>query len=360
MMGLALAALFVSCQPGTDPISAGSFDRKVMLQHYADNLIKPGFADLQNKTALLDAAVVTLTNAPDVAKLSATQAAWVAAYESFLYVNAYNIGPTSEDGLRKALVEELGTFPVTVSKIDAAVASGTFNLNDFNRDARGLTGLEYLLFDPVGGNAAVLARLQNAGRRTYLSALGADVRRRVNEAVTGWDSYSATFVANTGTDAGSSTSLLYNEFVKTYEAFKNFKVQLPLGKRPGQTVPEPTRAEGYYSGQTVRFWKIQLTALENIWNGRARSGQDGPGFQEYLEKVEGGPTLITATEAQVKAVRAVLDPIPDNLTFPALIGSSLATLESLATELQKQTRFYKSDMSSLLGIAITYSSGDGD
>jgi uncharacterized protein len=349
---LGLAGLFWACQPGTEPVATG-FDRRAMLRHYADNLVKPAFTDLQTKTAALEAAVLALTAAPDAAKLTATQTAWLAAYESFLQTNAYNIGPTGEDGLRKALVEEVGTFPVSASKIEAVVVAGTFNFADFNRDSRGLTAVEYLLFDPVGGNTAVLTKLQAANRRAFLTAVVADVKKRVGEAVTGWNTYADTFVASTGTDAGSSTAVLYNEFVKSFEALKNFKVQLPLGKRPGQTAPEPTKAEGYYSGQTVRFWKIQMTAVENNWHGRNRTGQDGPGFREYLEAVEGGPALITATETQVRAVRTVLDPIPVEQSFPA-------TLETLSTELQKQTRFYKSDMSSLLGIAITFSSGDGD
>jgi len=35
-------------------------------------------------------------------------------------------------------------------------------------------------------------------------------------------------------------------------------------------------------------------------------------------------------------------------------------IEALYHELQIHTRYFKSDMSSLLGITITYSSGDGD
>jgi hypothetical protein len=43
-----------------------------------------------------------------------------------------------------------------------------------------------------------------------------------------------------------------------------------------------------------------------------------------------------------------------------LIRSNPQALVALHTEMQKLTRFIKSEMSSLLGISITYSSGDGD
>jgi hypothetical protein len=42
------------------------------------------------------------------------------------------------------------------------------------------------------------------------------------------------------------------------------------------------------------------------------------------------------------------------------VQSAPTAATNFHTELQKHTRFFKSDMSSLLGLAITFSSGDGD
>jgi hypothetical protein len=42
------------------------------------------------------------------------------------------------------------------------------------------------------------------------------------------------------------------------------------------------------------------------------------------------------------------------------IQTSPQALIDIHTELQKNTKNFKSEMSSLLGIAITYASGDGD
>jgi hypothetical protein len=42
-----------------------------------------------------------------------------------------------------------------------------------------------------------------------------------------------------------------------------------------------------------------------------------------------------------------------------IIGQS-SQLEQIFLEMTKHTRFIKSEMSSLLGISITYASGDGD
>jgi hypothetical protein len=44
----------------------------------------------------------------------------------------------------------------------------------------------------------------------------------------------------------------------------------------------------------------------------------------------------------------------------SLITTNPQPAIDLHTELQRHTRFFKSDLSSLLGLTITYSSGDGD
>ena len=133
-----------------------------------------------------------------------------------------------------------------------------------------------------------------------------------------------------------------------------------MGKRPGQTQAEPTRIEAYYSGKTLKMIREHLQAVENIWYGKDKNGNDGIGFKEYLGSVEGGTNLIVSTENQWLAVREALNAIAPSPRISTQIISTPTALDKLHNELQKHTRFFKSDMSSLLGIAITFSSGDGD
>jgi hypothetical protein len=106
--------------------------------------------------------------------------------------------------------------------------------------------------------------------------------------------------------------------------------------------------------------KAHFDSVEDIWYGRAKSGSDGIGFREYLEKVEGGTALIASTETQLTATHAALDPLTDSPRLSVQLESDPIDFMNLHDELQKGLRFFKSDMSSILGIAITYSSGDGD
>ena len=147
--------VFPSCKDKTD-ITANNFDRKLMLQNYADKLIKPAFLDLKTQVAILQTATQSFTTAPNTANLTALQTAWTDAYSAFQYTNSYNFGVAGEQGLRKNLIEEIATFPVSVTKIDNAITQGNANFSDFNRDARGFLAVEYLIFNLNNDNGLII------------------------------------------------------------------------------------------------------------------------------------------------------------------------------------------------------------
>lgn len=352
--------LFWACtNNGNDP--SNDFDRKAMLENFATNLIKPAYQDLQSKVIELQAAVNNFNENPTNERLTAMQTVWENAYFTWQFANAYNFGPAGEQGTQKGLIEEIGTFPISSSKIENAITNNNANFNDFNRDARGFLAIEYLIFDLNNDHTTIVNNFASQNRKNFLSNAVNNLKTRVDEVVSAWNiTYTNDFTGNDGTDVGSSTSQLYNEFVKSYESLKNFKVGLPLGKRPGQTQTEPQLVEAYYSGKSLKMIENHLLAIENIWYGKAKNGTDGIGFKEYLVSVEGGDALISSTETQLAAIKNTLNSIPENPKFSTQIGTNFTNLDNLHTELQKHTRFFKSDMSSLLGIAITFSSGDGD
>ena len=348
-----------SCEKNTvtDPTQTAGFDRKAMLRNFADSLILPAFSNLETETAKLEQAVAVFVQTPTESTLIAAQNTWEQAFSVWMVANAYNFGPAGEDGIRKGLIEEIGTFPVSEAKIEANIEKSVITFNDFNRDNRGLLAIEYLLFD-LKGNQEALKKLQNANRKAYLRALSSDIKGKVSTVVKDWSIYKSEFLSKVGTDVGSSTSQIYNEFVRSYESIKNFKIGLPLGLRAGQTQAEPNKVEAYYSGKSLKFVKLHLANIENIWLGKGIT--DGIGFKEYLENVEGGKALIASTEIQLAAIKKSLAELSETQTLAQQIVVSPAKLTNFHTELQKNTRFFKSDMSSVLGIAITFSSGDGD
>lgn len=340
-----------SCNPTDDEPSGDQFDRAEMLENYATNLIVPGFNEAEQKSAELVEKLKVLQQNSGFRQMGDAQIAWQEAYRAYLKVSMYNFGPAEEQVIQKSLVEEVATFPVNTNRIDAKTQSATPNFNDFERDSRGFLALDYLLFKP--GAIDNIAKEPNYAN--YAVKVAEDINKRIGDVNSKWETYLPEFIANNGTDAGSSTSLLYNEFVKSYEGLKNFKVGLPLGIRPGQTRAEPEKVEALYSGLSLSFLKTQFDAIVNVWQGG-----DGIGLDDYLQNVEGGPALVLSTKDQIKVIENVLNQFPVNAALSELIQANETSVTNLHTELQRHTRFFKSELSSLLGIAITFTSGDGD
>jgi predicted lipoprotein len=335
------------------------FDRKELLENLATNLIIPSYQNLESNTALLVEATQNFTQNPSVSTLGTAQTAWLSAYLSFQDANVYNFG--AAQGTLGSLLENVGTFPVSQTKIENYINSGNSSLNNFDRDSRGFLGVEYLLFDKEN-KTNIVEKFSDQKRKEYLLAVVQNIQTEVKKVNDSWaNGYTGTFTNNTGTDAGSGVSILFNEWNKSFESIKNFKLGLPLGRRAGQTQADPRLVEAYYSKESILFLKAHFENIERIWYGRSllTNGQDGIGFEEYLLSVEGGEAVVLETKAQLEEVRKVISLLP-NESLQTQIISNPTAINNTLTEMQKLTRFFKSEMISLLGITITYDSGDGD
>ncbi len=353
---VALGFFSFNCKDALMNNPGDSFNRRAMLENVADNIIIPSFAELQTKVNALNSAVNAFVQTPSEATLQSARTAWEEAYLSWQYANGFNFGPGQTS--TGTLFQKVGVFPANAARIESFIASRTLD-NDLARDTRGFNAIEYLLYDSVSVSE-VVGKFSNQNRRDYLLTLTAELKANIDAVVRGWQSYRAEFVSNNGTDIGSSTSLLFNNFVENFESIKNFKLGVPLGRRPGQTQPEPTRVEAFYSGKSILFMREHLKAIEELYYGIGRNGNDGIGFVEYLKSVPGGNDLIAQTEAQLTVVKQKMNALPLDARLSDLIITNFSQVDALHTELQRHTRFFKSEMASLLSLSITFSSGDGD
>jgi len=352
-----LALIMSSCNSDDDGAEERSFNRTEMLTWYADELIVPSFESSKNAAVALEEATNSFTATPNENTLLAVQEQWKQAYASFQNISAYNFGPGSSPS--GSLLENLGTFPVDTTLLLNYINQGDFSLNNFDRDTRGYLGVEYLIFEKGGNKQLVLHRFADENFKEYLSAIVGRILEVTQSASDEWSSYRTDFISNNGTDPGSSVSLMYNEFIKAYEAHKNFKVALPAGKRAGQTNPQPSMVECYYSGMSADFQQQFFEAFTNMYSGTNANGENGIGWDDYLATVPNGDDLVSTTQSQFTQVENTFELLP-NQRFSETVAQQPPSLDNYYTELSKLTRYVKSDMSSSLGIAITYDSGDGD
>ncbi|MBS1561552.1 MAG: imelysin family protein [Bacteroidetes bacterium] len=328
-----------------------------MLTRLADNLIIPGYTTLMARIEVCSTECEELLADPTPTAVLAARYQWVQLHYAWSLVQMYDFGPA--ESATGNLGVSIGTFPVNASKMESKISSADTSTANYDRDSRGIYGVEYLLFGTTGDSTDVATGFrQQPNRGAYLRAIIRDIKQRVGQVHAAWTGpYRGSFIANNGTAIGSSTSLVFNEFNKSYENIKNFKWGIPLGMSPGQSGPEPTKVECYYASLSTEYENQSIAATKIHFGGVVRTWEC---FRTYLDAVPGGADLKTRTEDQIDSVKRALDAFPMQPSLATQIVSAPTPASKVYTELQKLTRFFKSEMSSRLGIAITYSSGDGD
>lgn len=349
----------VSCKgksDNKDDNNDSNFDRAAMLTDVADLLIIPNFDTLQSEVNKLQSAVVTFNGDPNETNLNAVRNIWMDAVKAHQHCSAFGFGPGKL--LLGPYASVLGVFPVNETAVEANIIDDSFDLpNSFSKDIRGFFTVEYLIWREGLTDAEVVSSF-DANRKAYLLLIVNELKSTFDNIVAEWNgSYRSEFIASTGTSAGSSLSLYYNDFVKDYENLKNFKLELPAGLTAGFETPDPTLVEAYYSGMSRDLIVEHFKSCSNIWSGTSKDGTNIIGFEEYLAALVGGPELAAQTNTTITQIEDLINALPvgklsDNITDPAI--------ETLRDKLQDNTANFKSSLSSILGISITYSSGDGD
>lgn len=336
-----------------------SFDRKALLTNLSANVIIPAYTSYSAAVVSLDAAITAFNASPDAAKLATLQAAFKVTYQQWQSTSTFGFGPAAD---KLDLRVNTNTYPADVAQMTANITSGTYNSALLaNLAAKGLPALDYLLFGVGADNTAILTLYTTdskaANRKTYLAALSAELKTNAATVLAAWNgSYKITFLNADGNDVGSSVGQLVNQLVYDYEILKNFEIGIPAGVQSlGTTFPNKVQA--YYSKTSVQLALLHIKALQDIYTGK-----DGIGLDDYLvsanAKYTDGKPLNDVIKAQFATATAKLQTLADPLSDQ--IKTSPATVTAAYTELQRLTVLLKTDMTSSLGILITYGDNDGD
>ncbi|MBD2721987.1 imelysin family protein [Hymenobacter armeniacus] len=334
-------------------------DRKALLTQWADTLVRPGYQRAGTKLTALKSQTATFTAAPTVASLQAVRLAWREAYVEWQKVEMFEFGPAAD----VSLVNHFNIYPTDVAGIRQNIASGSYNFELATAiPQQGFPALDFLLNGVAADdNAIVQSYLASANQRRYLT----DVVGKMDQLMTGvqtqWNgAYRTTFINNTGTNAGSSLSLLVNAFSRYYEHFlRTGKIGIPAGVMSGTAAPE--KIEAYYHRGTlpVQLAQTAHAAVQTAFNGR--SGQ--PSLKAYVTALGAKDSRTGQSLAQL-----ITDQFVVSAAQLATLGPDLyATMQARPAaavqaygEMQKAVRLIKVDMTSAMSVSVTYVDNDGD
>jgi len=342
-----------SNNPVDEPVTNG-FDKTAMLTNYADNLIIPGYTDLQQKLQLLTPAVNTFLTAPTTLNQQAMLQVFKTAYLSFEKVSFTQFGPAETI----LYTNFMNTLPATTNdnsdlqKIEANISSGSYNLSqNITVNQQGFPALDYLLFS--ANTVQQFSAANSANRKKYVQDILARMQDLTDNVLSSWkNSYRAQFIANTKSDAGSPIGYMVNQFAYEMDQLKGPRIGWPFGKQSGGLIFE-NKCEGYYSKTSLALAIENLSSLKAYYIA-AGSGKSFSAYLTALGKDQLNQSILTYFDNAINKLKAVPDPLSASLT------NNKTAVDAAYKEIQILLTVLKTDLASALSVRITYVDNDGD
>ncbi len=364
---LLLLAGFTACSkkdsPNKEENSGSSADRQAMLLNIADEIVIPSYASFKVKLDALNTKADAFSNAPAPATLSDLRTAWVNAYTEWQKVELFEFGPAEQYVLRGYF----NIYPANVSNINANISSGTANLDlPSNFSSEGFPALDYLINGLATDDATILTYYTSApdapNRKLYLKSIVAKMTSIFNIVNSEWNgSYRSAFINKSGVDASSSTSVMINGYVHSYErTVRSGKFGIPAGAMMNGTV-SPQNVEAYYKKDiSLTLAKTAHQAAIDFFKGKSvKSGIEGASIKSYLNSLPSAGSLAADIINQFNLTTGKLNVIPTE-DLSSVVQNNNQLMVDVYNEMQKSVRLLKVDMTSAMSITITYTDNDGD
>lgn len=345
--------------------SIGEYNRLAMLTNIADNYIIPAYSDYDATISDLEIKVSSFNNAPSISTLSELRTAWKATCSSWQKVSFIDFGPAMDISLKS----QTNIYPIDTALVHSNIASGSYDLQiPSNFDAKGLQAIDYLLFGTGNNDQEIVDYFINTlEAKNYLTAISNELKTNITTVLNNWNnSYNESFKANNVDNSqGSSVSVLVNALSQHYEVYiRKGKVGLPAGVFNGfSQQPMPGHVEALYSGYSIENAVAVMEGLRAfILGNHYTTNSEGQGLDDYINFVSAkdanGDALEITIENQITTIISALNGHTNQLSDDVVNNSSqvLSTYE----EMQKLVPLIKVDLTSALGVLVTYQDNDGD
>ena len=346
------------------------YDKLSLLTNLADNYIIPSLDAYKSRIITLNIHVDSFIENPNTSNLRLLRTNWEEALLSWQDVGFLDFGPSEYILLRK----QTNTFPIDTTELNNFITLADWNLEyTSSYDSKGLQALDYLLFKPGHTESELITYFQNnTNAKNYLKALAEDLNQNISYVTNQWVSYREDFIndfevtqSNFSTNSqGSSISNIINALCLHYEFYvRRGKVGLPLGVFNGFSQLElPELVECYYSGKSTQNLVRSINSLRKYVTGSSYLNNDnGLGLDDYMDFVnaeQNSQQLSTVIDNQFLIILDELNNINGPLSEEIINNKSQIT--QTYQELQQLVPYIKVDMTSALGVLITYQDNDGD
>jgi len=336
--------------------SVATVDELAVLKDLADIVARPSYATLKTASDAFKSAVEALVASASEATLTAAQAAWKETQRTWNQTRSFAFGPAKdiEGNIRWKLGCDVDSVEETIT------AGPPFEPSSLGTSRKGLPALEYLLFDPEGGNAAIVEKLVgDADRLSFVGALAAALATQIDALVTAWDAHAGELAtAGEGSEVFKSPKdamdAVYNQMLYVAD-LAIAQIKDPLLGSKGTGGLSPALEEARLSDNTLSDTFAQLASVTSVFEGSYGDGS-GLGLTALLR--DRSPDLDDQLRSALAAAKESLEAIPPPLRT-ALAGD-LGVLNTTLERLRDVKKLLTADIATALGVTISFSDMDGD
>ena len=336
----------------------GDYDQKVLLAHMADQLIIPSVQSFEAQAQEMNQAISSFVNTTDETTLEQAQNSFKEAYIQYQRLAQFNFGPADQLNFR----ERVNNFPVNENQLVTSIENEDYDFSLSMQYDQGFPALDYLLFGQGSQGETVDRYVNEEKLQTYTEAVSEDIANTASLLSTQWQEYREEFIDRTGTAAGASLAQMVNSWNEEYEITKRDRLGIPSGQVT-LGFANPTKVEAYYSGLSIALLHSSLQAAQKVFVGESlEQGTDGPGLADLLDHVgaeKEGRALSEIILSQYQIIDEKLLALP-NSRLSDLVDSEKQAVEELYIEASRQVLYKKTDLPSMLCIAITYVDNPSD
>lgn len=355
---LALCVLFSFSACKKKSTALENYDRGTLLKSLADNTIAPAYNNFSVQADSLYATAVLFAQTNALNDLAKVVTQWQHTVDAWQQCEPYNIGYVRDNSVGA----QIASFPSNNLVIESEIA-GTSTIDEnyiaaTGTTRKGLSAVEYLIFGTSGNTSAVQDSFANSLRRkAYLVALCAHIKTVAHSVKAEWNggaSYNY-FTTQTQMDISGALNQFVNALVEHIEFVRKSKVGKPCGVEPGATA-DYSKLENRYAPRSLENIKHNIAAWRACF-----AISNATGINNYADAVDAtynGEKLSVVILNQLDACIAKANAINGSLESAA--QNNVNTVKELHLELKKLTVLTKVDLSSSLGVVITFSDNDGD
>lgn len=351
--------------------SSNSTSRTEVITGLVEDVYLPAHEDLATATATLAASAALCDDT--ASRLAAAHVAWGDAQAAFGHTAAFAFGPAMDDHHTAAIF----FWPTRPELVDEAIA-GTATIDAafvevLGAAAKGLPAIEAQIFDPVGGDATVVAALStapDAARRCALVAeLAVNAAARAEALRTAWiDSggdYGGELVRAGTTDTRydrvqAALDEVLNGPIAALQVIDDLELATPMGKKTGGT-PQPELVPSPFANASMDLVRAQLASVAAVWYGVAPGAAAPPadmglGMRRLVRSRS--PTLPDEVDAALSAADDALAAITTPLAVAVV--DDRATVQTAIDRVKDVRRLFSADIAQQLDGTVTLSDNDGD